>query len=215
MRLTVRLRTLLRHAYPHFFRFLLTSTLHGTPPNPERPDQPSIARAGGRQDRQRSRRPYSGLTASYAVAPFPDTTSCHLRQVPPMLTRRDPLQAAALPSRPRPVEPRPAILDGDERYLSRTHKLMTGISAIDFAAGGISIGGLTSMPGHCCNGKSSLARAMAQSLFQNQGCCPSILICRLIAFICALISEWPVLNIIGTPPAARIAGASCCEHFTS
>ena len=35
------------------------------------------------------------------------------------------------------------------------------------------------------------------------------------SFIFALISEWPVLYICGTPPAASIAGARRCEHLTS
>ena len=36
-----------------------------------------------------------------------------------------------------------------------------------------------------------------------------------ISFIFALMSEWPVLYIIGTPPAWRMAGARRCVHFTS
>ena len=31
----------------------------------------------------------------------------------------------------------------------------------------------------------------------------------------ALMSEWPVLNISGLPPAASMAGARRCVHFTS
>ena len=36
-----------------------------------------------------------------------------------------------------------------------------------------------------------------------------------IAKVRALMSEWPVLYMSGTPPASRIAGARRCEHLTS
>ena len=36
-----------------------------------------------------------------------------------------------------------------------------------------------------------------------------------VSFSLALISEWPVFHISGMPPAARIAGARRCVHFTS
>ncbi len=35
------------------------------------------------------------------------------------------------------------------------------------------------------------------------------------SFMRALMREWPVLNITGSPPEARMLGANRCEHFTS